>query len=246
MTSSLERHYGIQDFLRGRRIWISTSTNDEMSSVERRCLEILVLEICRFIFAAEGTVAYGGDLRAGGMTYLFYEAALRHFPESEARQSALLHALSEAQYSTYSRKALMELKRRLQPIGELLLIDASGNSVGIDEASLRPIQKDRQQAALTSMRTHLAKRIDAQVVFGGGVPQSGQVPGLWEEFHLAQSFRKPSIILGGFGGVAKSMAAEVGASPLQNDPRKIHSISTPYMNEAIGLLLKNLRQYFGN
>ncbi|MEJ8859717.1 TIR domain-containing protein [Variovorax robiniae] len=73
------------------------------------------------------------------------------------------------------------------------------------------LQPPRNAAALTDMREQMARDCDARILVGGRVAGfSGEVPGLVEEALLTLTARRPLLILGGFGGISRDIAASLG------------------------------------
>lgn len=73
------------------------------------------------------------------------------------------------------------------------------------------LQPSRNAAALTDMRKQMARDCDARILVGGRVAGfSGSVPGLIEEALLTLVAQRPLLVLGGFGGISRDIAAALG------------------------------------
>lgn len=232
-----------QDFLGLRRVWISTSSDADIVVANR--VRILVLELCRYIFAANGTIAYGGDLRRNGITFSFYEAAFRHFPKEDQRRSALLHVLPEAGYAKIAATELRQLVQEIAPIGSIILIDQQGTNVTPSYVKRHSVSKEAADKSLRHMRELLATQCDAMIAFAGReVPKRDQ-SGVTKEVLLFGETKKPLYVLGGFGGVCKEMLAERSLQK-PNDGLSVAERellhSSAHIPEVVGLILKGLRQ----
>lgn len=234
---------GKQDFLNRQRIWISTSSGRDVVAANRT--RILVLELCRYVFAANGTIAYGGDLRRNGVTFSFYEAAFRHFPEQNKRRDALLHTLAESAYAKIPAPKLRELVDDVSPIGSIIFIDRFGKKVDLSTIRKHEIDKHSAHVSLSHMRQMLATQCDAMIAFGGKVTAKPELSGVAKEVCLFRETEKPLYVLGGFGGVCEALVSNSEAASsndgLTNEQRQVLQTSA-HMPEVVGLILRGLRR----
>jgi hypothetical protein len=163
-----------------------------------------MVEFARFLLAAGTTLAYGGDLRAGGFSEVLFElvAAYRSMSGEETApvQSYLawpLHLdLSKEQESDWT--GLVEFHRIPLP-----------TDLGLDPAAKIPPATSENRLAwarsLTAMRQRMNTEIHARLLMGGQTRGLGKYPGLAEEALLALRTRKPVYLIGAFGGCAQAV-----------------------------------------
>lgn len=173
------------------------------------------IEILRHVLALDGSIAYGGDLRAAGYTEALFDLVRAYNPRDLAgpeRVRAFLAwpiglGLTPAQRADLTNIATIEEVARpdgappdLQPIPERSPEDLLWNS-----------------RSLTKMRQQMTSAIGARVVLGGRLSgQQGLLPGVVEEAALAIKARTPLYVAGGFGGCGRVVAAALrGAVPTE-------------------------------
>lgn len=171
------------------------------------------IEIVRHVLALDGTIAYGGDLRAAGYTESLFDLVRAYNPRDLAgpeRVTAYLAwpiglALTPAQRADLANVATLEevappdgAPATLPPIPERNADELLWNSL-----------------SLTKMRQHMTAALAARVVLGGrDSGQQGLLPGVIEEAVLAIGAEKPLYVAGGFGGCGRVLATALkGAAP---------------------------------
>jgi hypothetical protein len=171
------------------------------------------IEIVRHVLALDGSIAYGGDLRAAGYTESLFDLVRAYNPRDLAgpeRVTAYLAwpiglALTPAQRADLVNVATLEevappagAPTTLPPIPDRNPSELLWNSL-----------------SLTKMRHEMTAALGARVVLGGRISgQQGLLPGLIEEAALAIGAEKPLYVVGGFGGCGRVLAsALMGAAP---------------------------------
>jgi dihydroxyacetone kinase DhaKLM complex PTS-EIIA-like component DhaM len=177
--------------------------------------------LTQHLLARGATVAYGGDLRAGGFTQQLLRFANRYCtPTAKPGGAGLVHYFPWPSYLAVDPDELAEHHRLLSDFGSLILVARNGATAPLP-ARRDQIQLESQAIAegLTSMRRRMSADCDARIVLGGRVDgYAGRLPGIVEEAVLSIAARKPLFVLGGFGGAASDVAQALGWS---HDPRPL-------------------------
>jgi hypothetical protein len=161
-------------------------------------------EFARFLLAAGTTLAYGGDLRAGGFSEVLFElvAAYRSMSGQETApvQSYLAWPLhldfSKEQEAGWS--GLVEFHRI--PLPTDLSLDPA-----LKIPPTTPENRVVWARSLTAMRQCMNTEIHARLLMGGQTRGLGKYPGLAEEALLALRTQKPVYLIGAFGGCAEAV-----------------------------------------
>lgn len=193
-----------RDALRGRKIALSVSESADLARLglsEEHC-RLVVAEVGRALMLAGGTILYGGDLRAGGYTWLLIEEAQRFI----GGRTALELCLAEPVYKGTDDDTLARADRALGDVGKLTLISEAGTTVTREQARASANDFDRPQA-LTAMRRYVSDEAAARLIVGGRLTGlEGRVPGVIEEARLSWEIGRPVLAAGGYGGAAAAIA----------------------------------------
>jgi hypothetical protein len=162
------------------------------------------LELARQLLAAGTSLAYGGDLRAGGFTERLADL-LNSYPRDdrpgpERVRDYLAWPLHGGEMSEADLEKLAALTTVATVIRE--------PRPPAPDPSLPAELRDRveKSESFTAMRVRMTGEIDARVVLGGRLTGfAGRLPGLAEEALLAAAAGKPLYLLGGFGGCARAL-----------------------------------------
>ena len=166
---------------------------------------------------------------------------------------------------------LDSLAEEVGDVAELTLLDLEGEPMSMEyRKSIPPREPDdvTWSSGLTAMRQTMQGQTDARVLLGGRtVDYMGRMPGVAEEALLSLQSGQPVFLLGGFGGSARDVAETLGlVEPWPNyrsqwtgrsaferfgpdslknglsiDENRVLA-STPYIDEALPLLLRGLRR----
>ncbi|KFL30289.1 hypothetical protein JP75_17130 [Devosia riboflavina] len=200
---------------------ISISESDDLAvrGLADEHLRDAMTEISRHLLAMGARLVYGGDLRDNGYTRLLFELVARHRRDADIGDSrpAFSNYLPWPVHSTKPRAYLSALREDLEGIGELRCLDRDGRDMAENDlVQLSPDDFTDQDWAdsLTSMRRTQTEVIDARIVLGGRVTNfKGVMPGIAEETEFALEAQQPLFLLGGFGGCAGDIAADMDLLP---------------------------------
>lgn len=202
--------------LNGISIAISISESPDMATLGfgPEHLDDAMTEVARHLLAAGARIFYGGDLRAEGFTQLLFEIVARHRPLGQATGPSVVNFLPWPVHAGMDTASLEKLLSALDGAGEMVLLDVEGRPLPAAErvvmapATIGPAD---WEAGLTAMRRATTLRTDARVALGGKIAGfKGRMPGVVEEVLLATEHGQPVYLLGGFGGAARDVAADLG------------------------------------
>ena len=235
--------------LEGCQIMMSMSDSPDLGALAmgEQHFQEATKEIARHLLADGATLAYGGDLRKGGLTWLLFDMALTYNQAAspEGGRAKIINYLASTAWEEEGLREEVELKIRRQYRGAAVPICLPMPKKvedkicgGIYEAS------DLKQVALTDMRQRIIANSHALICLGGKVAgYSGRYPGILEEIALSLMADRPVYLLGGFGGATADAArALFGVSPV--DP-KSRSRKEDYHPE-YGRAVTAIRKFEGN
>ena len=199
-------------------IAISISESDDLAvlGLAEEHLRDAMTEISRHLLAMGARLVYGGDLRDNGFTKLLFELVARHRRDADVGDTrpAVSNYLPWPVHSMKSKDYLAGLQDDLEGLGVLYCLDRDGRPVvpNSDAVAAAPDFSDEDWAeSLTAMRRTQTDAIHARVVLGGRVTKfKGRMPGIAEETEFALKGKQPLYLLGGFGGCARDIAADMG------------------------------------
>jgi hypothetical protein len=161
---------------------------------------------------------YGGDLRPRGFTELLFELVARHRRDADLgdARAGVSNFLPWPVHVSWAPEQLKELSDAVKGVAELIYLSLEGEPIPDDERqqlSPHPANEDEWAQGLTAMRGVVTKRSDARIVLGGKVEGfMGRMPGIAEEALTSLRASQPLFVLGGFGGCAGDIAADLGLS----------------------------------
>ena len=160
------------------------------------------VEVARQILASGGSLAYGGDLRAGGYTETLI-ALLRTYSRADRPSKERVR-----QYLARPVWEQMAPSDAIDPSIYLTVVKVPGGRNGVQDRA----SKARD---FTAMREAMARDTSARVIIGGRLAgQTGRWPGIVEEAYLTIAARRPLFVCGGLGGAAGRVAlALIGLWP---------------------------------
>lgn len=197
-----------------------------------------VKEIARHLLADGATLAYGGDLRKGGLTWLLFDMALT-YNQAASPQSAkakIVNYLACTAWEKEGAREEVELKIRRQYRGAAVPKCLPRPADVQDPITGQPYGPgEADAAALTDMRRRIIADSNAHICLGGKVEgYSGRYPGILEEIALSLRMGRPLYLLGGFGGATADAAGVlVGSSPVDPKMRKLEETYAPGYKAAI-------------
>lgn len=243
-------------------ISISDPDDSELLYVGQRPshLQYLAQDIGRHILAQNNTLIYGGDLRQGGFTEFLITEAQALQSKVSSKEIFLKNHLAWPLYLAdveevinWKAKYCSTLEMINTPCDEKVK-----SLIPNQESFLPPTTADNVYVwskCLTKMRHNLISDSDVRICAGGKHSKyKGKMPGVLEEILIAIKLEKPIFLLGGFGGVCKSVSELVGVNNLpeklteawqiENTPgyanllNKIRNIEPDYYPEYVELASK--------
>lgn len=198
-----------KNILMGKTIGISISESDNLNELGYSLthLKDVIIETTRHILVAGGKVAYGGDMRSGGFTELFFDLLAYYQPDKEILPNERVYS-----YLAYPISANLSLEKeaelrqkvsfkRIDPPEDLRIADT--------KIFLKPNSPENLYVwtrCLTKMREEMTLECDAHIFIGGRTKGfKGKCPGILEEFLLAHQQKHPIYLVGAFGGVTKDI-----------------------------------------
>lgn len=198
-----------------KTIAISMSESPDMAVLgfSEGHLREAVAEFAIHLLASGATLAYGGDLRSGGLTELLFELVLR-YRRQEDKSARVIDYLA---WPVHVRMEATDLDARvaeLQGFAQLALLGQDGRWMSMEDRHALPSHEPDERewgTGLTAMRRTMRGETDARVVLGGRVEgYKGDMPGIAEETLLSLEAGQPLFLIGGFGGCTHDIAETVG------------------------------------
>ena len=199
--------------LHGKKIAISVSESEELEQlgVSEHHVKDISIEIARYLIANGAILLYGGDLRRNGFTELFSEISYQ-YKEMKDRKFRFVNYFPFPNSRDIDLEAKANFKvKQVEPV----IVEIPTKLGNIDRGkSYKPFEniEDRFIFAecLTDMRIKMAADSDARIILGGRQTNYlGYMPGILEETYHSLKSGKPTYIVGGFGGAAKSAIAVI-------------------------------------
>lgn len=194
-------------FLKGKTIGISISESDNLDELGYSIahLKDAVIEIARYIVAAGGRLAYGGDMRQGGFTELIFDLlAYYKADKALAPHERFFSYLAYPLSTTLSSEKEAELRqnvsfKKVEPPEDLQITNP--------KEFLKPDSAENLYIwtrCLTKMRSEMEAACDARIFIGGRTKGfKGKYPGILEELLIALEQKHPVYLVGAFGGITK-------------------------------------------
>jgi hypothetical protein len=230
----------IEDVLRDQVVGISISEPDDLESLGlgEVHLDHAFIEFVRHVFAAGGSISYGGDFRKGGFTDQLFDLLRAYRRQDRPAPSRVLnfHAWPTVENMPTSVRATRGREVTLVP---------TRKPPGAPETLADPGRQSATERlwfaiSLREMRLEMSNRIQARVIFGGRTwGAMGLVPGVAEEAAYAVVANKPLYPAGGFGGCAKLIADALHG---QNRPELTVSYQLTYTDKYGELLEASEKQ----
>ncbi len=201
--------------LSSKKVGVSISEPSEMESQElgqtAQHLRLLSQDIARYALGYGAELIYGGDLRPGGFTeFLFQEG---HALQSRLK-SLKVHLTNHIAWPIHLADSA-ELKNwKAQHLKVATMVEHRipadvGDLVGSETKFLPPIGEANSfvwSRSLAEMRKAMIQACDFRICAGGRLTgYKGWMPGVLEEIVLAVEMGKPIFLIGGFGGVSRSV-----------------------------------------
>lgn len=202
-NDSFERRF----LLKGKRIGVSISECEDLEELgfDINHLRDVMIETAKYILSLGGALAYGGDLRNGGFTELFFDL-LNYYNVPESNEDRF-HS-----YLAWPLSLNLTKQQRAELISKVTFIPVDPpTEIEIKDLNeyLPPSKGENQYIwarCLTEMREKMNLSCDARVFLGGKTSGfKGKYPGVLEEFIIAIKKEQPIFLIGAFGGVTKQI-----------------------------------------
>ena len=255
-----------------KTIAISMSESPDMAALgfSEGHLQEVVAEFAIYLLASGANLAYGGDLRSGGLTELLFELVMR-YRRQEDTDTRVIDYLA---WPVHVRMKATDLDARaaeLQGFAQLALIGQDGRWMSMEDRHALPSHEPDERewgTGLTAMRRTMQRETNARVVLGGRVEgYKGDMPGIAEEALLSLESGQPLFLIGGFGGCTRDIAETLGLvdtwagsrpawpgrqqfkrytqnnlhNGLSSEENQVLA-RTPHLNQAVTLVMQGLRQ----
>ena len=172
-----------------------------------------VAEFAIYLLASGANLAYGGDLRPGGLTELLFELVTR-YQRQEDTDARVIDYLAWPVHVRMKAADLDALAAELQGFAQLVLVGQDGRWMSMEDRRTLPSHEPDEHewgTGLTAMRKTMRGETDARIVLGGRVEgYKGRMPGVAEEALLSLDAGQPLFLVGGFGGCTRDIAETVG------------------------------------
>ncbi|MCC5915858.1 MAG: hypothetical protein JJU02_00885 [Cryomorphaceae bacterium] len=199
-------------FLKGKNIGVSISESDELNQLgyDVAHLNDLIIETARYMLSLGGKLAYGGDMRNGGFTEMFFDLLNYYKVDTSLHANERFHSylawpislgLNKSQEAELSHSVSFH---KIPPPQEII------TEVNAKEFLVPNTSSDFYiwSRCLTEMREAMSSQCDARI-FVGGKTQSfkGKCPGVLEELMLTIKKGQPLYLIGAFGGITADAIA---------------------------------------
>ncbi|WP_070138134.1 hypothetical protein [Crocinitomix algicola] len=189
--------------LKDKRIGISISECEDLEELgfDINHLRDAMIETAKYVLSLGGSLAYGGDLRNGGFTELFFDL-LNYYNIPESNEERFYSYLAWPLSLNLTKKQRAELASKVT----FIPVDPPADIEIKDLNEFLPPSKGKNQyiwtRCLTEMRDKMNLSCDARIFIGGKTSGfKGKYPGVLEEFVLSLKKKQPIFLIGAFGGV---------------------------------------------
>ena len=198
-------------------IALAISGTPDQEGSDGQTLMDVTAGLVRALLKKGASLAYGGDLREGGYTRMFFDLLAEHKKAHPNNQQVIHNVLAWPAFNDLSDQEEKRLKgdvvfhRVSPPRG----VPKPPPFVKLDFDSM--LVRFAQSMALEGMRKKLHELADAYIFMGGRVQGfRGMYPGLLAEIVPPMKSGKPLFVLGGFGGAAASIVSALrGGEPAE-------------------------------
>jgi hypothetical protein len=174
-------------------------------------LRLLMQDLARYALGYGAELIYGGDLRPGGFTEFLFQ-------EGHALQSRLkclkVHLTNHIAWPIHfaDTKELREWKANHRKVASMIEHDIPQDVVDLVSSTtefLKPTDPTSSYVwsrSLTEMRKAMIEACNIRISAGGRLTgYKGWMPGVLEEIAIAVELARPVFLIGGFGGVTRSV-----------------------------------------
>jgi len=201
--------------LSARKVGISISEPSDLELLEigqtAQHIRLLIQDIARYALGYRAELIYGGDLRPSGFTEFLFQ-------EGHALQSRLkslnVHLTNHIAWPIHltDTSDIRDWKAKHRTVATMVEhnIPEDVRDLGASAAEflkpLNPTSSFVWSRSLTEMRNTMIESCDIRISAGGRLTRyKGWMPGVLEEIAIAIEMAKPIFLIGGFGGVTRSV-----------------------------------------
>lgn len=209
VSSSIKKDLSSKDLrskglLEKKKIGISISETEDLSHLgfSAEHLQDAMVEFARHLLIQGAQLVYGGDLRKDGFTQILSDLSFQYRDKTEFKKNCVFNYSSYPIYLKFTKADELELKKnrvklvKVKPADDVKVVS---NKFFIPDSFEN---KSDWADSLTRMRTEMNNFTDACIILGGKTKgYSGAMPGLLEESLIALRNKKPTYLIGTFGGV---------------------------------------------
>ncbi len=196
-----------QSFLASHTIGISISESPDLAQLGLGYVHLqdAMVEFARYFLASGASLAYGGDLRAGGFTEVLFELVQAHNQSGLPPYERILNFLAWPIHLklTIEQKAILKKIVRFRPT-------KPPSDLGVAPKTFIPPDSPENKyiwaRCLTAMREKMTRTTSARLLLGGRLTgYKGKYPGLVEEALITMQDKEPLFLIGGFGGCPRAI-----------------------------------------
>ena len=207
-----------------KKIAISISEPNDLEEKGMRIehLNLLMIEIARYLIIMGAELIYGGDLgykKEFNFTSILAETFRAYNKFIKKEQKKLIN------YSTYPFCERIDVHLKTQNIDVIEFKDCIGEKCSFNDIEI--IAKN-----LTKMRKIITKEMDIKIAVGGKITGfTGFYPGVLEEVYLALKENKPVILIKGFGGIVDKIIEFINGKNIEELTFEYQSKSNPKLKQ---------------
>jgi hypothetical protein len=221
-----------KSFLSKKTISLSISESENLGELGFDVIHLkdAIIELSRYIVAAGGSLAFGGDMRQGGITELLFDLLAYYKADNDLHPSERLFSYLAYPISTsLSNDKMAELRQ----VVTFIKVPPPDDVVLNNPEAFLPYEGEENQYSwsrcLTAMRQKIESACDAKILLGGRFSGfRGKYPGVLEEFDIAADHKKPMYLIAAFGGVTSAVFRALSGEKSQVFDEEFYSTDENY------------------
>lgn len=213
--------------LSSKKVGVSISEPSEAESLalgqSTLHLKLLMQDIARYTLSFGAELIYGGDLRPGGFTeFLFQEG---HALQSRLK-SLKVHLTNHIAWPIHLADSVELRNWKAQHLKVATMVDhglpADVSDIVVSTSTFLPPEGEANSfiwgRCLSEMRKAMITECDFRISAGGRLTgYKGWIPGVLEEILVSVEMKKPIFLIGGFGGVTRSVCRMINEKALPEE-----------------------------
>lgn len=192
---------------------ISDPSDEELIGIGQTSAHLVQLsqDLARHLISRGANLIYGGDLRESGFTEFIFNEALTIQSRMQLKNIQVINYIA---WPIYVNDTLdvKKWKAKYRPIAKMIEFPPPEDVKDLipnNDVFLPPTNSQNLfvwSKSLTEMRKEMIKNCNVRICVGGKhTGYKGRMPGVLEEIIIAIEMNLPLFLLGGFGGVTKSV-----------------------------------------